>query len=393
MVASHPSRGARAAIVGVWATAALLAACGDSNTKPQGEAPPFQVEAITLAPRTVDEVVELPGRVAAVRTAEVRARVDGIVERRLYSEGTDVKQGAPLFAIDPREMRASTASARASLERAKATLANARKDVARYTPLVARKAISAQEFDAAQAAVSQGEADVAAAQAALDKAELDLSYTTVTAPIPGRVGRAEVTEGALVSASQATLLTRIEQLNPIYVRFSLPNAEVLQLRRQAAAGQFTMPSIDRVEVRLVLEDGSSYGHVGHLNFLDQAVDPSTGGLSLRAEFPNPERVLLPGQFVRARLAGAPNPNTLTVPQAAVQMSGQKASVLVVGPDGVVASRPIVLGAMMGDRFVVTSGLKAGERVITGGVQKVRPGQKVTIAPPTPPAAQPNTAQQ
>ncbi len=380
MVGSHPRCASRALALGALAGLVVLAGCGRGG-QPAGAPPPMEVDAVVLTPRTVDEIVELPGRVEAVRTADVRARVDGIVERRLYAEGTDVREGAPLFAIDPREKRASEASARAALQRAQATLANARKDLARYTPLVQRKAISAQEFDAAQAAVRQGEADVASAEAALEKAKLDLSYTTVTAPIGGRVGRAEVTEGALVSASQATLLTRVEQLSPIYVRFSLPNAEILELRRRAAAAKLALPQLDRVEVRLVLEDGSTYGPVGHLNFLDQAVDPSTGGLLLRAEFPNPERELLPGQFVRARLAGAPNPNALTVPQRAVQMSGEKASVMVVAADGTAAARPVELGAMIGDQFVVASGLKPGERVITDGLQKIKPGQKVTLAKP------------
>lgn len=388
MAASRFDRGVRTAAL-IGAVTLSLAGCGRGGQQAAAPPPP-EVEVVTLAPRSVDEVVELPGRVEAVRTAEVRARVDGIVQRRLYEEGTDVKAGTPLFAIDPREMRSAEASARATLQRAEATLANARKDLARYTPLVERKAISAQEYDAALAAVRQGEADVASARAALDRAELNLSYTTVTAPIGGRVGRAEVTEGALVSAAEATLMTRVEQLSPTYVRFSLPNAEILELRRRAAAGQLALPRLDRVEVTLVLEDGTTYGHVGHLNFLDQAVDPTTGGLLLRAQFPNPDRLLLPGQFVRAHLTGAPITNAITIPQRAVQLSGEKANVMVVAADGTVSARPIELGSMIGDQFVVNSGLKAGERVITDGIQKVRPGQKVTIAKAKAPPATPKS---
>jgi membrane fusion protein (multidrug efflux system) len=375
----------------LFATAAvLLAGCGQERPGAQAR-PTVEVAAVTLALQPIQQVVELPGRVQAVRTAEVRARVDGIVQRQLYREGTDVRQGTALFAIDPREMRARQARAQAALQRAQATLANARQVLARYTGLVERRAISEQEFDAAQAAVRQGEADVAAARAELAEAGLNLSYTDVRAPISGRVGRAEVSEGALVSAAQATLLTRVEQLDPVHVRLSLPSAEILELRRRAAAGEIPLPRVDRVEVTLVLEDGSAYRRPGHLNFLDMAVDPTTGGQFLRAEFPNPERLLLPGQFVRARLEGGELANGLAVPQRAVQMSGEATTVMVVGADGAVSARPIQVGEMVHGQFVVRSGLRPGERVVVDGLQKVQPGQKVRVVPPSPPNPAPAAA--
>ncbi|MGH6781339.1 MAG: efflux RND transporter periplasmic adaptor subunit [Sphingomonadaceae bacterium] len=362
----------------VLAGLVLLSACGG---QPQQTPPPAAVDIITVAPSAVTNVIELPGRVQAVRTAEVRARVDGIVERRLYEEGTDVGANQPLFRIDPRQNQASYNSAAAALARAEAGAANARAVVGRYAPLVKQQAISNQEYDAAVAQARQSEADVASARAALDRAKLDLNYTLVTSPIVGRAGRAQVTEGALVSAGSATLMTTVEQLDPVYVNFSQSSSELLQVRRQMATGAIQTSNLDRVSVTLILEDGSTYAPAGHLDFLDMAVDESTGTVSLRAEFPNKQRILLPGQFVRARVEAGINPNGILVPQRAVQVSQQGASVMVVGANNIATARPVKVGNLQGGSWVVNEGLKAGDRVIVSGLQKVRPGQPVSISKP------------
>jgi membrane fusion protein (multidrug efflux system) len=367
--------------------ALLLVGCAPDAPQPQAPPPP-EVRVIAVSPEAITHTVEVPGRLQAVRTAEVRARVDGIVQRRLYEEGTDVRAGQALFAIDPRELRAELSAVQATLARAEATHANAAQDVKRYEGLVAQQAISQQEYDTAVARLRTAEADVAQARAQVETAELDLSYTTVKAPIAGRAGRAEVTEGALVSGSSATLLTTIEQLDPIYVNFSQSSSDLLTVRREIESGTLKVPALDRVTVQLVLEDGSVYSRPGRLNFLDLRIDEATGTAALRAEFPNPDRALLSGQFVRARIEAGVRPQALLIPQRAVTVTPGGASVMVVGAKEVVENRPVSVGELRGGSWVILSGLTAGERVIVDGLQFARPGQPVRITTEDAPA--PNT---
>jgi len=351
---------------------------GCSEPAPPAAPPPPEVRVVTVEPQAIANSVEVPGRLQAVRAAEVRARVNGIVQRRLYEEGTDVRAGQPLFSIDPRELRAQLNAVQAALSRAEATAANAAQDVARYEGLVAQQAISQQEYDTAVARLRTAEADRAQTRAQVEAARLNLSYTTVTAPISGRAGRAEVTEGALVNSASATLLTKIEQLDPIYVNFARSSSDLLAIRREIASGALEVPELNRVAARLVLEDGSVYGPVGHLNFFDLSIDEATGTTALRAEFPNPELALLPGQFVRVRIEAGVRPDGLLLPQRAVTVAPQGATVMVVGADGVVESRPVKVGDLMGDSWVILNGLAAGDRVIVDGLQKAQPGKPVRV---------------
>jgi membrane fusion protein, multidrug efflux system len=354
-----------------------LSGCAEEQQAP----PPPQVSIITVKAEPIANVIELPGRVQAYRISEVRARVNGIIQARLFEEGSDVAAGKALFQIDPRELRASANAAQAQLTRAQATSANAGQVVNRYSGLLPDQAISRQEYDAAIANQRTAIADVAQARAQLESARLSLGYSTVTAPISGRVGRAQVTEGALVTAAAGTLLTTIEQIDRIYVNFSQSSSDLLAIRRDVASGKLSMPSLGRVDVQLVLEDGTVSPITGHIDFLDLSIDENTGTAALRAEFANPGRTLLPGQFVRARMQAGTRNDGILVPQRAVKLSPQGASVMLVDAQGKAVARPVKVGALQGNQWVILEGLKRGDRVIVEGGQKVMPGQPVTIAQP------------
>lgn len=354
------------------------AGCG----KEEMQAPPPPEVAVVVAQASpMDNIAEVPGRIQPVRTAQVRARVDGIIQRRLYQEGSDVKAGQKLFAIDPRETTAELNAAQAAVVRAEATEANAAQDVERYKGLIKEHVISQQAYDNAVAAHRTAQADVAQARAQVEKAQLNVGYTTVTAPISGRARRADVTEGALVSASAATLLTTIEQLDPIYVNLSQSSSDLLALRREISAGTLKVPELEKVAVHLVLEDGTPYPHVGHMNFLDLSIDEATGTAAMRAEFPNPDRTLLPGQFVHASISAGVRTNGIVVPQRAVKLTAQGASVLVVDQNETAAAREVKVGPLRQGSWFILAGLQSGDRVIVDGLQKVQPGSPVKVVAP------------
>ena len=371
------------------ATALVLAACGAKEGGPAGAAPagrpampPAPVGVVTVQPRAVALSTELPGRVEPLRIAQVRARVNGVVLKRLFVEGSDVKAGQPLFLIDPAPYQAALDQASAALAKAKANREMATELATRYKPLAEAKAISQQDYVNAESARLQAEADVAAGQAAVQTAKLNLAYASVTAPIAGRIGRAAVTEGALVSAAEATLLATIQQIGSVYVNFTQPNAEVLRLRRLMAAKKLRkVPNTEAAEVRIVLDDGSELPRPGKLLFTDLTVDPTSGQVTLRAEVPNADGLLLPGQYVRVRIAQAELPSAVLLPQQAVTRTAQGDSVLVVGPENKPQTRAVQLGESQGNNWIVLSGLQAGERVIVEGFQKMMvPGAPVNPLP-------------
>jgi membrane fusion protein (multidrug efflux system) len=365
----------------------LLAACGKKDAGPAagGNMPAPEVGVITTRFQPVALQTELPARVDAFRVAQVRARVNGVVLKRLFTEGSEVKQGQSLFQIDPEPYQAQVNSAKAAVGKAEATVASATAQAERFKPLVAAEAISKQEYTNAVAAQKQAESDVASAKAALRIAQLNFDYANVYAPISGRIGRAMVTEGALVSAIEATQLATVQQLDKVYLNISQSASELQHLRRQA--GQKNISS--GLPVTVVLEDGSTLPRQGRLIFSDVTVDPSTGQLTLRAEMPNDDRALLPGQYVRVRLAQAELPNGILVPQQAVTRGGvQGDSLMVVGPDNKPTQRSVKIASQQGSDWVVTDGLKAGEQVMVDGFQKVAmlpPGTPVKPVPWAPTA--------
>jgi len=372
------------------ATLLALSACGKGNGGAQqgaGAPPPMEIGTVTITPTKEVIVNELPGRLQATRIAEVRARVAGIVLQRAFREGSDVKAGQLLFKIDPAPFQADYNSAKANLARDEANLYQARMLAERYEPLVKANAVSKQEYDNAVASYKQAQAAVAAGQAALDRAKLSLDYATVTAPISGRIGRALVTEGALVGQGEVTPLAVIQRLDPVYANFTQSVAQLSQLRAAFDSGKIKQVSANEARVSLVLDDGSRYPLTGKLLFSDVSVDESTGQVTLRAEFPNPKNILLPGMYVRVRVEQGIDEAALTVPQQAVQRGANgDASVYVVGAENKVEPRPIQTGAAVGDRWIVTQGLKPDDVVIVEGFQKVRPGAQVKPVPWKPKAA-------
>jgi membrane fusion protein (multidrug efflux system) len=367
----------------------LLSACGDKAAAPAAP-PPATVSIVTVAPAAVTLTSELPGRTEASRVAQVRARTAGIVLQRVFKEGGDVKAGEVLFRIDPAQFQASYDSSQAAVAKAEANLAQADLKVKRYKPLLAAQAVSQQEYDDAVTAQKQAAADLATAKAARTNAGLTLGYATVTAPISGRISRALVTEGALVGQGEATPMATVQTLDPIYVTITQSSTELLKLRQAMAAGKLQRAgnggSKSEARVTLVTEDGQTYPQAGKLLFSDVSVDESSGAVSMRAEFPNPNRTLLPGMYVRARLEQGVDSAAITVPQQAVVRSPEGSSVWIVGADNKVQAQPVVATANEGQNWVVSSGLKGGERIIVEGFQKAKPGATVNPQPWKGPAA-------
>jgi membrane fusion protein, multidrug efflux system len=377
---------------------ALLTGCGPRQGSPPGAGGPGgpggfggspEVSVVTVATEPLTLTTDLPGRIEAVRVAEVRARVAGILLKRRFEEGADVKASDVLLEIDPAPLQAALSSAKAILAKAEANSKQAQAKAGRYKALVEYNAVSKQDYDDASAQALQAEAEVLSGNAGVETASLNLGYATVTAPITGRIGRAKVTEGALVGQNEATPLATIQQLDPIYFDFTQSSTEVLRLRRALESGKLKGLAPGEAKVTLLLEDGTTYPYPGKLLFSDITVDPTTGMITLRALAPNPEHLLLPGMFARGRLEQAVDQAALTVPQRALMRGADgSATVLVVNATNTVEVRVIQAEATRGDKWIVSGGLAPGERVIVEGLQKAMPGRSVKAVPFVAPALKP-----
>jgi membrane fusion protein (multidrug efflux system) len=370
-----------AALTGVLAGILMMSGCEQQTAKTGPPPGPPEVGVIVIQPEPVSLTTELPGRTSPHLIAEVRPQVSGIIQKRLFTEGSDVKAGQILYQIDCAPFEAAYASAKAAQSKAEANLILARLTEGRYRELVKIKAVSQQDYDNAYATMKQAEAELASARAAVETARINLGYTRITAPISGRIGRSSVTAGALVTADQPAALATIQQLDPIYVDVTQSSAEMLRLKRDMSGGELKGDGADRSRVSLLLEDGSAYPHTGSLKFSEVMVDQSTGSVTMRAIFPNPEHLLLPGMFVQAILEEGLYKQAILVPQRGVTRNPQgDAMVMVVGPGDKVEPRIIKVMRTVGDNWLVSKGLKAGDRVILDGIQKARPGTQVKAVP-------------
>lgn len=369
---------------GLFFAVIAFAGCGkakDEGGPPQGKGAPPEVAVFEIKTERVAITTELSGRTSAFLIAEVRPQVGGIIQKRLFTEGSEVKEGDVLYQIDPALFKAAYESAKAAVAKAEANVPPARYKAERYKELVAAKAISRQEFDEADSAFKKAEADVDAAKAEMEKARINLEYTGIKAPISGRIGKSSVTTGALVTANQATALATIQKLDSVYVDVTQSSASLLRLKKNMESGLIKKDSANQAKIKLVLEDGTPYPQEGVLKFSDVTVDTGTGSIILRSVFPNPQMTLLPGMYVRALVEEGVNENAILVPQQGVTRNAKGSAIaMVVNSEGKVEVRELKIDSAIGSKWLVSDGLKAGEKVIVEGLQKAHPGDLVKTIP-------------